>query len=1020
MELREAMTMPANEAVDIEVHEFGEYDVAALTSVFATPQDPETTEKNLAALGSTEELMAGLKTSPLGLSGDELKEENIAKRVASFGENVVPVRQGKTFWDLFVEALNDHTLIILIVAAIISLVLGLWEDPTSGWIEGLAILIAVLIVTVVTAGNDYSKEKQFRKLSAIAAVHEIMVMRDGRPTPLKNVDLVVGDVIIAQHGKTIECDGIVIETTEGKISEKNLTGEPNLVRKEPEAGNGSIVWASTLVGHGSVNFLVLAVAPNTYNQRLRDKMKKMSEETSETPLQIKLAKAADTIGYIGFGAATLVMIALYIRWFIEIINDRVEFKWSGVIHPIIEAVVIVVVAVPEGLPLAVTIALAYSMLKMLKDRNLVRKLEACETMGGATQIVSDKTGTLTLGEMRVEKVWNSEMLSNEQITDDLEWLMITNMISNSNATLEKNKHDKLEVKGNFTEGALLFKSLEMGVEDYFAYRQENKPVTQWPFNSLVKRMDTVVHHGEEFALLSKGASEVLLKDCNRVLSPDGTIVELTEEYRTKANEAIDEMTSNGLRTLTLSYLPMDGDRVREIQHQDDNPVSNEMILLCVLGIVDPLRPEVKGAVATATKAGIVVRMATGDNIKTATYIAKEAGIFKKDSIALEGKDLTKIIQEGPDTPEKWEKINRVTVVARCSPEDKLEFVEYLISRREVVACSGDGTNDALILSRSDVGFAMGIAGSDVAKDASDIIIQDDNFASMVKAVRWGRNVYDSIRKFLQFQLTVNLVALTVAFVGSVSGNGSPLKATQLLWVNLIMDTLAALALSTEPPSDALLERKPYGRSESLIAPTMWRNIIVGTIYQLVVEFVLLYNVDILFPDVVPNSAEHYTIIFNIFVFLQIFNELPSRRAYNELNFMAGFFTNWIFIGVLVFTVGMQILMVQFFGDFASTVPLKFDYWLKCVYVSAPILLVSWISRFIKLPTSSISSVYEQEEEETRKARMKEFAEDVRPTSRENWRKLARAIQTAHAFGAYKKPEAHTTSIVEKVRRPYPM
>jgi len=539
-----------------------------------------------------------------------------------------------------------------------------------------------------------------------------------------------------------------------------------------------------------------------------------------------------------------------------------------------------VVAVPEGLPLAVTLSLAYSVKKMMKDNNLVRHLDACETMGNATAICSDKTGTLTTNRMAVKQSYiggthHKDTPQFEQLPQPTRDLLIHGICFNSSYASQvipgKKPGEQMQQLGNKTECGMLgfVVELKQNFQQIRETMPEDKFVKIFTFNSVRKSMASVIPKSDQqggFRLFSKGASEIILKKCKWILNKDGKPETFREQDATNlVKSVIEPMACDGLRTICLAYrdfVPSNAESNQmlyqgQMNWDDEDNIVKDLTCIAIVGIQDPVRPEVPEAIKKCQRAGITVRMVTGDNVNTARSIAMQCGILKPggdEFLILEGREFNARVRDesGEVKQELLDRVwPRLRVLARSSPTDKYTLVKGMIdskasSAREVVAVTGDGTNDAPALKKADVGFAMGLAGTDVAKEASDIILTDDNFTSIVKAVMWGRNVYDSIAKFLQFQLTVNVVAVIVAFVGACAIQDSPLKAVQMLWVNLIMDTLAALALATEMPTEELLRRKPYGRTKPLISRTMFKNIIGHTIYQLAIIFTLVFAGHLIF------------------------------------------------------------------------------------------------------------------------------------------------------------------------------
>uniref|UniRef100_A0A4W5LWE4 Calcium-transporting ATPase n=1 Tax=Hucho hucho TaxID=62062 RepID=A0A4W5LWE4_9TELE len=643
-------------------------------------------------------------------------------------------------------------------------------------------------------------------------------------------------------------------------------------------------------------------------------------------------------------------------------------------------VTVLVVAVPEGLPLAVTISLAYSVKKMMKDNNLVRHLDACETMGNATAICSDKTGTLTMNRMTVVQAYVADkhyrnvpepQLIPAAIMDILVLGISVNSAYTTNIMSPEKEGGLPRQVGNKTECALLGFANDLK-RDYQAIRNEipeEKLYKVYTFNSCRKSMSTVLKNADgSFRMFSKGASEILLKKCSKLLTASGeTKVFRPRDRDDMVKKVIEPMASEGLRTICLAYRDFPVSE-GEPDWDQENDILTSLTCVCVVGIEDPVRPEVPDAIKKCQRAGITVRMVTGDNINTARAIATKCGILLPgdEFLCMEGKEFNRRIrnEKGEIEQERIDKIwPKLRVLARSSPTDKHTLVKGIIDstvleQRQVVAVTGDGTNDGPALKKADVGFAMGIAGTDVAKEASDIILTDDNFSSIVKAVMWGRNVYDSISKFLQFQLTVNVVAVIVAFTGACITQDSPLKAVQMLWVNLIMDTFASLALATEPPTESLLLRKPYGRNKPLISRTMMKNILGHGVYQLIIIFTLLFVGEQIFdidsgryaPLHSPPS-EHYTIIFNTFVLLQLFNEINARKIHGERNVFDGIFNNLIFCSIVFGTFIIQIVIVQWGGKPFSCVGLSIDQWLWCTFLGFSSLL--WGQLISSIPTKSL-------------------------------------------------------------------
>ncbi|XP_065742690.1 plasma membrane calcium-transporting ATPase 1 isoform X5 [Phocoena phocoena] len=917
-------------------------------------------------------ICARLKTSPNeGLSGNPA---DIERREAVFGKNFIPPKKPKTFLQLVWEALQDVTLIILEIAAIVSLGLSFYQPPEgdnalcgdvsvgeeegegeTGWIEGAAILLSVVCVVLVTAFNDWSKEKQFRGLqSRIEQEQKFTVIRGGQVIQIPVADITVGDIAQVKYGDLLPADGILIQGNDLKIDESSLTGESDHVRKSLDKDP---LLLSDKKQDGAIENRNKAKAQDGAAMEMqplkseeggdgdeKDKKKANLPKKEKSVLQGKLTKLAVQIGKAGLLMSAITVIILVLYFVIDTFWVQ-KRPWLAECTPIyiqyfvkffIIGVTVLVVAVPEGLPLAVTISLAYSVKKMMKDNNLVRHLDACETMGNATAICSDKTGTLTMNRMTVVQAYINEkhykkIPEPEAIPPNILSYLVTGLSVNCAYTskiLPPEKEGGLPRHvGNKTECALLGLLLDLK-RDYQDVRNEipeEALYKVYTFNSVRKSMSTVLKNSDgSYRIFSKGASEIILKKCFKILSANGEAKVFRPRDRDDiVKTVIEPMASEGLRTICLAFRDFPAGEP-EPEWDNENDIVTGLTCIAVVGIEDPVRPEVPDAIKKCQRAGITVRMVTGDNINTARAIATKCGILHpgEDFLCLEGKDFNRRIrnEKGEIEQERIDKIwPKLRVLARSSPTDKHTLVKGIIDstvseQRQVVAVTGDGTNDGPALKKADVGFAMGIAGTDVAKEASDIILTDDNFTSIVKAVMWGRNVYDSISKFLQFQLTVNVVAVIVAFTGACITQDSPLKAVQMLWVNLIMDTLASLALATEPPTESLLLRKPYGRNKPLISRTMMKNILGHAFYQLVVVFTLLFAGEKFFdidsgrnaPLHAPPS-EHYTIVFNTFVLMQLFNEINARKIHGERNVFEGIFNNAIFCTIVLGTFVVQLI-----------------------------------------------------------------------------------------------------------------
>ncbi|XP_042229186.1 plasma membrane calcium-transporting ATPase 3-like isoform X2 [Homarus americanus] len=965
---------------------------------------PDGLQRLLEEFGTVEDVCQRLHSDPTEGIGNTSEELGYRREV--FGTNVIPPKAPASFLRLVIEALKDTTLIVLQVAAVISIVLSFFHTEESAleeeseqappWIEGVAILAAVVVVVLVTAFNDYSKERQFRGLQTrIENSHSFSVVRSRSILQVPITDILVGDICQIKYGDMLPADGLLIQGSDLKVDESSLTGESDHVTKSETSD--PLLFSGTTVMEGSGRMLVTGVGVNSQAGIImtllgatekskeakteRKKLKQTREEKSDkSVLQQKLSRLALHIGYAGSAIAMLTIVILVVTFSVKMyVVEKEEFNVRHInsfVHFFIIGVTVLVVAVPEGLPLAVTISLAFSVKKMMKDNNLVRHLDACETMGNATTICSDKTGTLTTNRMTVVAAHMAgttykSLPKYETLPTSMAEMMVLAISINTNYTSKIVPSDTPGALpkqiGNKTECALLGFVTDLG-RSYQTIRNhypEEKFVKLYTFNSARKSMSTVVPLGVGgFRIFTKGASEIVAKKCTFILNEKGEVEKLSiEDQKRLERDVINPMASDGLRTIGIAYrdfVPFDANMNQtEIsqapQWEEEDTVVSNLTLLAIVGVEDPVRPEVPEAINLCEGAGVAVRMVTGDNINTARSIASKCGILKptRDSLVLDSKEFNHRIrdEQGEVSQELFDKVwPQLRVLARSSPQDKYVLVQGIINScagdtRQVVAVTGDGTNDGPALKMADVGFAMGITGTDVAKEACDIVLTDDNFSSIVKAVMWGRNVYDSISKFLQFQLTVNVVAVTIAFVSICIIGDTPLKTVQMLWVNLIMDTLASLALATEAPSRSLLYRKPYGRTMPLISSIMLRNILGQASFMVIVIFLLLfyghYLVDIddgLYARLDEPPSQHFTLIFNTFVMMTLFNEVNARKIHGEHNVFQGITRNPLFYCIWIVTFASQVVIVQF-GSYAfNTAALTTDQWLWCVFFGIMILL----------------------------------------------------------------------------------
>ncbi|KAH9168805.1 calcium-translocating P-type ATPase [Lactarius sanguifluus] len=942
-------------------------------------------------------------------------EATIRDRQRIYGRNILPQRPSKSLLLLMWLALQDKVIVLLSIAAVVSLALGLFQDfgtprpegePPVDWVEGVAIIAAILIVVAVGSLNDWQKERQFQVLNEKKEDRLVKVIRDGGERQIDVHEVVVGDVVLLEPGEVIPCDGVFLSGHNVRCDESSATGESDAIKKlsyeecialrekrlmefDPDgpSGDGESISAPQrktnpsgleLLGHtdcfvisgskvleGVGSYVVISVGTKSFNGRI---MMALRRDSENTPLQLKLNALAETIAKIGSIAGGLLFAALLIRYFVQLGSNNPQRtsseKGIAFVNILIISVTLVVVAVPEGLPLAVTLALAFATKRMTKENLLVRVLGSCETMANASVICTDKTGTLTQNEMtvvagsvgvhakfvrRLEENrgrTGGEVRNGPNAKDfavdvaDLDTVLSHPLKDLFNAAIAINStaFEDLDPEsgapvfiGSKTETALLAFAKELGWPNYKDTRDSAIVIQMVPFSSDRKSMGCVVRLPDgSHRLYIKGASEVLARKCTRHVvayrdsankAPDSNQVEtvpIGEMEEDNISRTITFYASQALRTIALCYRdfphwPPPGMRLVDKNEVDYDDLTTDLTLICITGIEDPLRPGVREAVANCGKAGVRVKMCTGDNVLTARSIAQQCGIYTTGGIVMEGPHFRTL---SPDVMKAI--VPRLQVLARSSPEDKRILVETLKELGDIVGVTGDGTNDGPALKTAHVGFSMGIAGTEVAKEASDIILMDDNFSSIVKAIMWGRCVNDAVRKFLQFQIATNVTAVVITFVSALASNEEEgvLSAVQLLWINIIMDTFAALALATDPASPVLLNRKPDKKTDPLFTVNMIKQILGQATYQIIVILIFHFLGSRILgfhhSDDSTLQKRHdgivQTLVFNAFVFAQIFNSFNCRRLDQKLNIFEGISNNWYFVAITIIEVAVQVLI----------------------------------------------------------------------------------------------------------------
>jgi Ca2+-transporting ATPase len=851
-----------------------------------------------------------------------LTDEQVLQSRQEHGANTLTPPKRDPLWKLFLEKFDDATIKILLAAAIVSIVLACVEkfilnSSNASFIDSIGIFLAVALATLAGFLSELKSSHEFDLLNKIKDDIPVKTLRNSKLAEVSINDIVVGDVVQLTLGDKVPADGEVFLSQGLLVDEAVMTGESVAVEKNPH----DVVFRGTTISDGHGRFVVKEVGDNTRLGQIAANLGDNASE-DETPLVQKLTKLAGQISTVGMIGAALIFIVM---------AGFALYSWDGwgnyntvtitallhsLLNAFIIAVTIIVVAVPEGLPMMVTVSLALNMMKMAKENCLIRKLVASETIGSATVICTDKTGTLTQNQMTV--TWSFPEYHNELPYQLVEAISI-------NTTAELNL-------GNPTEGALL-KFLHKNGHDYNEHRDKYERVRELSHNSERKMSLVEVNIDGKHIAYSKGAPEKILPNCKTIIIHNET--KPINDYQSQIDEALKSATEQALRVLAVAV--------------DDT-------LLALIGVSDPIRAEVPAAVAVCHQAGVDVKMITGDAEPTARAIAKQAGIvLHDDELVLTSSQLAEISDDELD-----KNIGRLKVLARATPLDKLRLVKALHKQGEVVAMTGDGTNDAPALKNADVGISMGITGTEVAKEASDIVLVDDNFTSIKTGIWWGRTLYQNIQKFLVFQLTVNVVAMLCALIGPFIGVSLPLTVPQLLWINIIMDTFAALALSTDPPRASFMKRKPVPRDAGIITGSMLRIIGITGVWQVAVLAVLLFTglfvehkfelgANLRDSKVLEENVSALTVFFTAFVFLQFWNIFCCRSLQKGESALAGLFKNKLFLLIVVLIAAIQFGIVALspycgIGKVFRLQPLSLQQWFGIAALTFTIVPVAWAAR----------------------------------------------------------------------------
>lgn len=868
------------------------------------------------------------KNKRIGLTDEQVKQSR-----EQHGRNVLTPPQRTSLWKLYLDKYRDPIIQILLVAAFISLILAFIE---KNFMETIGIFVAVFLATTVGFYFERDAAKKFNLLTALSEEQPVKVRRNGKVMEIPRHDVVVGDVVLVEVGDEVPADGELIVCNDLQINESTLTGEPVTEKSLEGGGDGAyprnVILRSTMVMNGRGEFVVTAVGDATEIGKVA---KKSTEQTSvETPLHMQLDKLAKMISKVG----SVVSVAAF---FIFLIHDILTNPaWGGkdyfymaeiVLKYFMMAVTLIVMAVPEGLPMAITLSLALNMRRMLKSNNLVRKLHACETMGAVTVICTDKTGTLTQNKMQVSAL---------ELKQGDEALLDTAIALNSTAELNDGKPI-----GNPTESALLLWLNAQG-KDYEELRKQVNVLKQLPFSTERKMMATLAEVDGETYLFVKGAPEIVMKKC---------IIE--DRMLRQSAEELDEWQHKAMRTLAFAYKKVEASIMRTSRTSTAEVVAlldaNDLQLQAIAAIADPIRPDVPAAVQECRHAGIEVKVVTGDTAATALEIGKQIGVFEDEpeNIGADG-SLTSLDQqmitgeqwEALSDDEAYERAKDIRVMSRARPTDKQRLVAMLQKRGEVVAVTGDGTNDAPALHYAHVGLSLG-SGTSVAKEASDMTLLDDSFKSIANAVMWGRSLYRNLQRFLFFQLVVNVAALLLVLGGSVIGTEMPLTVTQILWVNLIMDTFAALALASLPPSHEVMKEKPRKASDFIINKSIGFGILFCGIVFFLVMFALLVYCERRGKGGV--DVHELTMFFTTFVMIQFWNLFNAKALMSHHTAFRHFLKDKGMILVLVLVLVGQWIIVTFGGEMFRTTPLSLHEWLLIIGSTSVVLWAGELWRAFK-------------------------------------------------------------------------
>lgn len=860
-----------------------------------------------------------------GLSGKKVEESRL-----KHGDNTLTPPRKTSMWQLYLEKYKDPIIQILLVAATISLVLAFVKGD---FMETIGIFIAIFLATTIGFYFEMDAAKKFKMLTSLSEDQEVKVRRSGRVMSIARRDVVVGDVVLIETGDEVPADGTLIISSDLQIDESSLTGEQLTTKhadsdneeKGDEAYPKNMVLRSTMVMNGRGEYVVTAVGDNT---EIGHVARSSNEKTGvKTPLNMQLERLAKLISKVGITVAVAAFVLFLLHYIITDYDfwhsDDYISKINVVLKYFMMAVTLIVMAVPEGLPMAVTLSLALNMRRMLKSNNLVRKLHACETMGAVNVICTDKTGTLTQNSMNVE-----EMMTFDNSEDNISLPTAIALNTTAHADL-----------GNPTERALLKWVQDKGI-DYEQMRRDATVIDSLPFSTERKMMATVVEKDGKRWLLVKGAPEIVMAMCN-----------MSDEDRHRAEVFLKEKQQKAMRTLAMAYIEERGERKEEGEYfqnlqlkvlakQQSRTQSSKLNLQAIAALADPVREDVPDAVAQCRKAGIEVKIVTGDVSGTAIEIARQIGIEPTEGFHITGAEFAALSDE-----EALQRVEQLKVISRARPQDKQRLVSLLQQRGNVVAVTGDGTNDAPALNYAHVGLSLG-SGTSVAKHASDMTLIDDSFRSITSAVMWGRSLYKNIQRFLFFQLVVNVTALLLVLAGSLIGTELPLTVTQILWVNLIMDTFAAMALASLPPSREVMNDKPRSQSDFIISRSMMKGILFEGIVFFIMMFAFLLHC--FYDDVEEGVQRHeLTLFFTTFVMIQVWNLFNAKTLGSNHSAFRYLWRNRGLLIVLIMIIVGQWLIVEYGGEMFRTDGMNWKEWAAVIGLTSIVMWVGEIWRMFK-------------------------------------------------------------------------